>query len=222
MKAPTAIQNHINDGIGYIEQPCDMGNAPSVCPQTRYGFCLKVGHFSIRMKFPLWDASTISVLPAGVFRPRNPFEIFRTVIAAVAIKVIYRSPFKRRAMKRLANNPMHKPALTLSVNASVEAKVSGEHELTTEDAPRSRLKRLVFALTRRPVSILFDAPEAGSIMTGQARHWFPNLNFWRICGVSHSAVLSRSGQGRALLTQRFRPIFHNRIMVCSQAQEAGA
>lgn len=34
--------------------------------------------------------------------------------------------------------------------------------------------------------------------------------------ISHSAVLSRGGQGRALLTQRFRPDFHNRFTLRSQ------
>jgi len=34
--------------------------------------------------------------------------------------------------------------------------------------------------------------------------------------VSHFAVLSRGGQGRALLTQRFRPAFYARFLICSQ------
>jgi hypothetical protein len=36
----------------------------------------------------------------------------------------------------------------------------------------------------------------------------------------HGAVPSRGGQGRALLTQRFRPVFCGRFWFCSQSSEA--
>jgi hypothetical protein len=41
-----------------------------------------------------------------------------------------------------------------------------------------------------------------------------------ISSVSHSAVLSRGGQGRALFPQRFRPALYGRLIVRSQARGA--
>lgn len=51
--------------------------------------------------------------------------------------------------------------------------------------------------------------------------WYRLPDFKGMCSNSHSADPLRCGQGRALLTQRFRPAFPSRITICSQLTRAG-
>lgn len=142
-----------------------------------------------------------------IFSACGPSQIIRPIVCAAAIAMSNVSfAYRRWPVERFANKPVNLVSLSLAVDAKANQMVAP----TTPDV-RGQNSASVCA---KSIGCPADAPIAGNFIVRRNRDCPPF--FIRVIKAIHSEVTFRCGQGRALLTQRYRPVCHSRITICSQ------
>jgi len=142
-----------------------------------------------------------------IFSACGPSQIIRPIVCAATIAMSNVSfACRRRAMKRFANKSVNLAGLSLAVNAKANQMIAPSTPNVRGQNPAS--------VCAKSIGCPADAPIVRNFIIGRNRDCPPF--FIRVIKVIHSEVTFRCGQGRALLTQRYRPVFHNRITFCSQ------
>ncbi len=217
-------QNPINKAARYPQQTGNINCGPSLAFETEHCLRLKIRELGNWMLFPFWRPTAIGVLPTSILRSRDPFKIVRPIVQAVSVDMVDCGIIEiRLAMKRFANQAVNKVAYARSSPDALTFKcsVSRLQYLTFDNRSGALLRGLPDASAVSEERKCSNSSNAGSLEPGQARDGFPNFRIRFNCCISHGVSPHVCGQGRALLTQRFRPAFPSRITICSQLTRAG-
>lgn len=102
-----------------------------------------VREFSAWVKFAFRHSSSSRVLPTGIFRKGNPFEIFSGIIQSVAIKMVYSRSVEISGYKCKSDQAVDAFSIGLLPSSSHRyAKVSCFHNIWFQHAPLAALGRL--------------------------------------------------------------------------------
>jgi hypothetical protein len=131
----------------------------------------------------------------------SPIKIIGPVISKVAVLVTAQPlRFCRLTIKRYANKAVDTYLSALATTANIDNKSS--------IAPLNKRERS--NLPTCPWGDTHNSPKARCSVFWNSWDWPPFFD--GVLKVSHEAVLSLCGQGRALLTQRYRPVFVSRTL----------
>lgn len=217
MSAVPASQYLVNQRLRNCEQSRDIPRLPAIGGKPEDGRGLKVGQLCDRVVLPLRSATPASILATGIFSARHPFEVLRPVIFPIPVDVVHRSIRKvRSSVKGLAHQAVneHPRAIAASANCPISCLESFASNCPSDSH-----------VTPAGVAKISDAAKIGDAVIGSAPNLSPNLIGKIIMFgqrvVSHDRTpIAVIGQGRALLTQRFRPVSYGRFMVRSQERMA--
>jgi hypothetical protein len=106
---------------------------------------------------------------------------------------------------------MHIIVLGFAIYREAHAKIRHSGSRRSRLQNLAYLKSRLWALARQTASY---ATKRTYLVVSRDSYWLPNLI--RVISISHGAVPSRGGQGRALLKQRFRPVSYGRFPLCPQ------
>lgn len=208
--APLALRDLVNDRCGHTETFGDFHNALSACDAPSDCRSAFIGQLSAWMKFTFRNAPPRCVLAARVFRAVDPLQIFRSIVQTIPVEMINGSTSKRRrSMERLTDKSVGEIPISHTIKAEPYLPISILFNGTEDNLSRARLKRLIFTFRRRTKCCSAHTARAGCFHTKKPNNRLPNFAFIRQRQISHNRTpIAVGGQGRALLTQRFRPVFH--------------
>lgn len=180
----------------------EVGCSPRVSDDQS---CLLFGNFRVSVPRSVGDCPMtrrILSIIGGV----SVIEIGRAIIERIAISVAHQIlPDRGWSVKRLSDQPVDLGAPQGAIMAKGYAGSTSAIDSLRQNlaCPRSASAPFSADSTHRRDSII------------RCRGNCPPC-FSRVIKVSHFALHCVFGQGLALLTQRLRPAFPNRIMICSQ------
>lgn len=109
MATPIALDYLMNEAARDIHGFAYRGIGHAALPHLENPRDVYIAEFGSRVHLPFRGSSTCAVLPHRVFFPRDPFEVVRRIIQAVAVNMIDGIiAFWRNAMERLADEAVHK------------------------------------------------------------------------------------------------------------------